>query len=95
MTDILRSARHHEVMAIIERKAMARRKLVPIEKPRLKFIGLSYDQKANMWRFFCTCGYDFIPQTTRLAKQNFFCDHCLSEWYVNYNTEEIKKVEAR
>lgn len=68
-----------------------RRKLVPIENPKIRFVGLSRDQRANRWEFFCTCGNIFEPLTTRFAKQLVECEKCQSEWFVNYNTEEIKK----
>ena len=65
----------------------------PQEKPSLRYIGLSRDQRANQWEFSCTCGYRHEPPTTRLAVNTIDCPKCARKWLVNYNTEEIKLEE--
>ena len=86
---LVRAAEWHIVMEGIKMK------LKPIEKPVLKLLGLSSDYRTNKWQFNCTCGYSETLPTTRFSTETIACGHCGKEWFVNYNTLDIQKVNPK
>jgi transposase-like protein len=61
------------------------------KNPNLIHLGLSRDQRTNVWHVVCPhCNYTNKPQTTMRSSQVFDCDKCLTTIYVNYNDEIVR-----
>ncbi|MFA5071179.1 MAG: hypothetical protein WC511_02300 [Candidatus Pacearchaeota archaeon] len=57
--------------------------LDPKEATQVKWIGLSWDQRTNVWAITCPhCDEVFKPSTTMRRSQSFSCPKCLGESFV-------------